>query len=141
MNTCLENIKYYLVVYSFIAIQTFSQKSPRRFFLENWHTLGQGIYKKRPQHRRMWLHPYLTQNSVYQASHCSIYQNNVSSFLFVTNFNVSRFQKARPYFCISLDVINYMTLLLFPPIRWFCLWPIGLGQLSSQKRFVVCMKP
>ena len=54
-----------------ICMPIFKKKSPRRFFLENCHTWCQGIYKKRPQHRSMWLHPCPVQNSVYQASHCS----------------------------------------------------------------------
>ena len=32
---------------------TFSQTFQGRFFLENWHTQSQGIYKKGPQHRSM----------------------------------------------------------------------------------------
>ena len=39
--------------------------------IENWHTKSQGVYKNRPQHRSMKLHPCPTQNSAFQASHCS----------------------------------------------------------------------
>ena len=42
-----------------------------KIFSWNRHTKSQGIYKKRPQHRSMWLHSCSVQNSVYQASHCS----------------------------------------------------------------------
>ena len=35
------------------TMKSFSQKYLRRFFLENWHTLCQGVYKKGPQHRSM----------------------------------------------------------------------------------------
>ena len=45
--------------------------SGRIFFLENWYTQFQGVYKKCPQQRRMWPHPCPVQNFVYQASHCS----------------------------------------------------------------------
>ena len=38
---------------------------------ENCHTFCQGVNKKGPQHRSMWLHPSSAHNSVYQASHCS----------------------------------------------------------------------
>ena len=41
-----------------------------KIFLENRHTLSQGIYQKRPWHRSMQL-SCPTQSSVYQASHCS----------------------------------------------------------------------
>ena len=44
---------------------TFSQKSPRIFFLKYRHT--------KCQHRSMWLYPCPAQNSVYQASHRSAF--------------------------------------------------------------------
>ena len=49
----------------------FSQTFQARFFLENWHTQSQGIYKKGPQHRSMRLHSWLVQNFADLASHSS----------------------------------------------------------------------
>ena len=70
----VPNFVYYIkmIFYVIHKFWNFSQKSPRRFFLENRHsTWFQGVYKKRPQHRSMKLHPCPAQNTAFQASHCS----------------------------------------------------------------------